>query len=74
MVRRLADLVETVVWRLPWLSLGCRSVDVLPALEGAGATILSVRHIGVPLWPFLVLVARKPSPPERNGAGRGGNG
>lgn len=59
-MRALAGQVERAVWRLPWLSLGCRSVDVLPALRCAGAEIVSLRRIGVPLWPFLVLVVRKP--------------
>jgi ubiquinone/menaquinone biosynthesis C-methylase UbiE len=59
-MRALAERFERAIWRLPWLSLGCRSVDVLPALRAAGAEIVSLRRIGVPLWPFLVLVLRKP--------------
>ena len=59
-VRILADCVEGVVARLPWLSLGCRPVDVLPALLAAGAELVSSRRIGVPLWPFLVFTVRKP--------------
>ncbi len=60
LVRWLAGRVEAVVWRFPWLSLGCRAVDVRPALEAAGATVLSDRLHGVPLWPFRVLVVEKP--------------
>ena len=59
-VRMLADWIEGVVTRLPWLSLGCRPVEVLPALLAAGAELLSSERIGVPLWPFLVFVVRKP--------------
>ena len=57
----LADRVEDIAWHFPWLSMGCRSVDVLPALEEAGGKVLLSKHIGVPLWPFLVFVIEKPS-------------
>jgi len=60
-LRWLADRVEDWAWRFPWLSMGCRSVEVLPALKSAGAMILFSRTIGIPLWPFLVLVAEKPA-------------
>ena len=60
-IRWLADRVEDWAWRFPWLSMGCRSVDVLPVLKSAGATILFSRTIGIPLWPFLVFVAEKPA-------------
>ncbi len=59
-LRALADLVERVVWRFPSISLGCRSIEVLPALEDEGAEVVFRRRLGVPLWPFLVFVARKP--------------
>lgn len=59
LVRWLSDRVEDVVWRWPALSLGCRAVDVLPALRGAGARVLHDRVIGVPLWPFEVFVVQK---------------
>jgi ubiquinone/menaquinone biosynthesis C-methylase UbiE len=58
--RWLAGKVESAVWRFPSLSLGCRSVSVLPALERAGARVLFRRAIGVPLWPFCAFVAVKP--------------
>ncbi len=57
--RWLADVVEDIVWRFPSLSLGCRSVSVLPALENAGARVLFSRYIGVPLWPFFVVVVEQ---------------
>lgn len=60
-VKRLADLVEDIAWHFPWLSMGCRSVDVLPALENAGGRVLLSKHIGVPLWPFLIFVIEKPA-------------
>ncbi|MBE0622562.1 MAG: methyltransferase domain-containing protein [Burkholderiales bacterium] len=59
-VRMLADCIEGAVSKLHWLSLGCRPVDVLPALIAAGAELISCKRIGVPLWPFLVFVVRKP--------------
>lgn len=59
--RKLAAGVEAVVWRLPWLSLGCRAVEVLPALLEAGAQLVSSEQIGVPLWPFFVFTVRKPA-------------
>ena len=60
-VRRLADRVEDVAWRIPWLSMGCRSVSVLPALERAGGRLVFSKNIGVPLWPFFVFIVEKPS-------------
>ena len=60
-VKYLADRVEDVAWRFPWLSMGCRSVDVLPDLENVGGKVLLLKQIGVPLWPFLVFVIEKPS-------------
>lgn len=59
--RWLGGLIEDVVWRLPQLSLGCRAVSVLPTLERLGARVLTDKHIGVPLWPFRVLVVEKPA-------------
>jgi len=59
-VRWLADRVEDVAWRFPWLSMGCRSVVALPTLQAAGARVVFLKHIGVPLWPFLVFVLEKP--------------
>lgn len=58
-VKWIADRVEDWAWRFPWLSMGCRSVEVLPTLKNAGATILFSSTIGVPLWPFLVFVVEK---------------
>jgi ubiquinone/menaquinone biosynthesis C-methylase UbiE len=59
-VRWLADRVEAVVWRLPAISLGCRSIAVRPVLEDAGARLVFETRIGVPLWPFAVFVLEKP--------------
>lgn len=59
-IKWLADKVEAVVWRLPMVSLGCRSVTVLPALREAGGRVIYQRRIGIPLWPFLVTVVLKP--------------
>ena len=60
-VRYLADRVEDIAWHFPWLSMGCRSVDVLPALENAGGKVLLSKHIGVFLWPFFIFVIEKPA-------------
>jgi len=60
-VKHLADWVEDIAWHLPWLSMGCRSVDVLAALKNAGGKVLLTRYIGVPLWPFLVFIIEKPA-------------
>lgn len=60
-VKCLADRIEDIAWRFPWLSMGCRSVSVLPALQNAGGKLLLLKHIGVPLWPFLVFVIEKPA-------------
>jgi ubiquinone/menaquinone biosynthesis C-methylase UbiE len=60
-VKWLADKVEGLVWHIPSISLGCRSVSVLPVLERADCKVALKRHIGVPLWPFLVFVVVKPA-------------
>jgi demethylmenaquinone methyltransferase/2-methoxy-6-polyprenyl-1,4-benzoquinol methylase len=61
LIKWLADKLEKVIWRIPSISLGCRSVSVLPALEQAGGRIVFEKHIGVPLWPFIVFVVEKPA-------------
>lgn len=61
LVHWLADRVEDIAWRMPWLSMGCRSVVVLPTLQAAGARVVFLKRIGVPLWPFLVFVLEKPA-------------
>jgi len=60
-VRYLADRVENIAWHFPWLSMGCRSVDVLSSLERAGGKVLLLEKIGFFLWPFLVFVIEKPA-------------
>lgn len=60
MVYWLAERLEDVVYRWPWLSMGCRAVSVRPALLELGAEPLFERRLGVPLYPFLVFVLRKP--------------
>lgn len=62
LIRWLADRVENIAWRFPWLSMGCRSVSVLPTLTEAGAKVLFSKRIGFPLWPFLVFIVEKPAP------------
>jgi ubiquinone/menaquinone biosynthesis C-methylase UbiE len=59
-VKRIADWVEDIVWKIPSLSLGCRTVSVLPALVGARAKVIYEERIGIPLWPFIVFVIEKP--------------
>ncbi|MFQ5705561.1 MAG: class I SAM-dependent methyltransferase [Gemmatimonadales bacterium] len=60
LVKWLADRVESLVWHIPSISLGCRAVSVLPTLEQAGGRIVLRKRVGVPLWPFLVFVVAKP--------------
>lgn len=57
----IADRVESVVWRFPSLSMGCRPVETLSALRGAGAEVLFEKRFGVPLWPFIAYAVRKPA-------------
>lgn len=59
-VKLLADKVEDVAWHFHWLSMGCRSVSVLPAVQKAGGKVIFSKNIGVPLWPFFVFVVEKP--------------
>lgn len=55
----LADRVEDWAWHFPWLSMGCRSVSVLSALENKGGKVLFSKNIGIPLWPFFVFIFEK---------------
>jgi len=59
-IKWLADRVENMVWQCPAVSLGCRSVVVLPRLEQAGCKLVFRKQIGVVLWPFSVFVVTKP--------------
>lgn len=58
-VRWLANRVEDIVWHFPEISLGCRSVSVLPTLEAAGTRVLFEKRLGIPLWPFIAFVVEK---------------
>jgi len=60
-VKWLSERVENLAWRFHGLSMGCRAVRVLPALEAAGAKLVFCRHIGFPLWPFSVFIVEKPT-------------
>lgn len=64
LVRWIGDRIEDVAWRFPWLSMGCRAVEVLPALLEAGAVVSYRKQFGVPFYPFLVFVVQKPEDPE----------
>lgn len=44
----------------PKLTLGCRAVSVLPALQAAGAEVVRQQRLGLPHLPFLAFVVRKP--------------
>jgi len=56
----LGDKVEDLAWHFYWLSMGCRSVNVIHALEKAGGKVIYSKHIGVPLYPFFVFIVEKP--------------
>lgn len=56
----LGDKVENIAWHFSRLSMGCRSVTVLPALEKAGGKVIFSKNIGVPLWPFIIFIVEKP--------------
>jgi len=58
-VKWMADQIESMVWHIPSISLGCRAVSVLPTLEKLGCKTILRKHIGVPFWPFLVCVEEK---------------
>lgn len=59
-MRWVGSRVENWAWRFPSLSMGCRAVNVRPAFEKAGGKVIFSNLIGVPLWPFSVLVVEKP--------------
>jgi ubiquinone/menaquinone biosynthesis C-methylase UbiE len=57
----LVSRIESIAWRWPALSLGCRPVSVLPHLVELGAQTLFDRRVGL-IWPFRVFVVKKPRP------------
>lgn len=59
--------VESIAWRFPSISLGCRNVDVLPALLKQGATLKFEKRIGMPYLPFEVFIVIKNNQPGNNG-------
>jgi len=56
-----AYAVEGIAWHFPSVSLGCRSVSVLPTLQGVGGKVVFEKYFGIPLWPFLAFVIEKPA-------------
>jgi ubiquinone/menaquinone biosynthesis C-methylase UbiE len=70
--RVLGRAVDSLAWRIPALSLGCRAVSALPALVQMGGRIVFERRIGVPLWPFEVFVVGKPAAVPNHESGRSG--
>jgi len=60
MIKWLADRVEDIAWRIPSLSMGCRAVDVVSPVQQSGGKIILNTMIGIPLWPFKVLIVEKP--------------
>jgi len=56
----MAQKFEQFIWLFPSISLGCRAVKVLPALLDAGANLVMNKKFGVPLYPFRVIIVRKP--------------
>jgi len=54
------ECFEAIIWHFPTLSLGCRSVDVLPALESAGAKLMKFKSLGLPIMPFHVWLVERP--------------
>jgi len=61
LIKWLADSVEAIAWLIPSLSMGCRAIDVLPAINQTDARIVMDKRIGIPLWPFRVLIIEKPN-------------
>lgn len=58
--RSISNFLESLLWRFPALSLGCRAVSVLPALENTGARTEYNEVIGFIPFYFRVFVVRKP--------------
>lgn len=58
----LAERLEDAIWPVSGISMGCRAVSVLPALEKAGARMLFCKRMGMALYPFLVCILKKPAP------------
>lgn len=59
LARGVSNFLEGILWQFPMLSLGCRAVEVLPALENVGARLDFHRVIGFIPFYFRVFVVRK---------------
>ncbi len=60
LIKSIADRVENFAWRFHSLSMGCRAINILPTLQDLGGIIILQQIIGPPLWPFCVIVVKKP--------------
>ncbi len=59
----LTNKIERMAWLIPSLSMGCRAIDVLPAIQHTDARMIMNRKIGIPLWPFRVIIFEKSDHP-----------
>ena len=55
----LTDKIERIIWHLPSLSLACRPVNIWSGINQLNGYLTEEKKIGVPLWPFQLLIFRK---------------
>ena len=53
------NIIESIAWHFPSISLGCRAVEILPGLLKKGVSLVFEKRIGPPYLPFQVFVVRK---------------
>jgi ubiquinone/menaquinone biosynthesis C-methylase UbiE len=61
LARFLSNIVESVIWKFPRLSLGCRKFDMMDDIQQMNATVVENKLIGFVPWYFRLLVLRKES-------------
>lgn len=57
--KAIGNSIESIAWRFPSISLGCRAVEILPSLLKKGVTVELDQRVGPAFMPFQVFIVRK---------------
>jgi ubiquinone/menaquinone biosynthesis C-methylase UbiE len=57
--KTLSNWIESIIWKFPMLSLGCRNIDISDDLKKMNTEIIEDRIIGFIPWYFRLIILRK---------------
>lgn len=57
--RKVSNVIERFIWLFPRLSMGCRNINLLPAIERMNVELVENKLIGFVPWYFRVLILKK---------------